>query len=66
MDVDETGKLESLDPNMLQLQEASPFALKLTPYVAKELFSQWLSLPDTSRLVNRFIVDMNLTIYIFL
>jgi serine/threonine-protein phosphatase 2A regulatory subunit B'' len=40
---------------MLQLQEVSPFALKSSPHVAEELFSQWLSLPDTSRLVNRFI-----------
>jgi serine/threonine-protein phosphatase 2A regulatory subunit B'' len=53
--VEETGKLESLDTDMLQLQEVSPFALKSSPHVAEELFSQWLSLPDTSRLVNRFI-----------
>ncbi|PNY11666.1 serine/threonine protein phosphatase 2A regulatory subunit B subunit alpha-like protein [Trifolium pratense] len=51
MDVEETGKLESLDPDMLQLQEVSPFSLKSSPYVAEELFSQWLSLPDTSRLI---------------
>jgi serine/threonine-protein phosphatase 2A regulatory subunit B'' len=61
MDVEETGKLESLDTDMLQLQEVSPFALKSSPHVAEELFSQWLSLPDTSRLVNRFIVHFNLT-----
>lgn len=52
MDVEETGKLVSLDPDMLQLQEVSPFALKSSPYVAEELFSQWLSLPDTCRLVH--------------
>ncbi|KAK2402350.1 Calcium-binding EF-hand family protein [Trifolium repens] len=62
MDMEETGKLESLDPNMLQLQDASPFALKLTPYVAKELFSQWLSLPDTSRLR----LDQDPFIYIYI
>jgi len=59
MDVDETGKLESLDPDMLQLQEVSPFALKSSPVVAEELFSQWLSLPDTCRLVHTYIVDLN-------
>ncbi|GAU43020.1 hypothetical protein TSUD_28390 [Trifolium subterraneum] len=57
MDVEETGKLESLDPDMLQLQEVSPFALKSSPYVAEELFSQWLSLPDTSRLVKSLLAD---------
>lgn len=57
MDVDETGKLESLDPDMLQLQEVSPFALKSSPVVAEELFSQWLSLPDTCRLVKSLLAD---------
>lgn len=57
MDVDETGKLESLDPDMLQLQEVSPFALKSSPFVAEELFSQWLSLPDTCRLVKSLLAD---------
>ena len=66
MDVDETGKLESLDPDMLQLQEVSPFALKSSPFVAEELFSQWLSLPDTCRLVHNYIVDLNLISYSFI
>ncbi|KAK2402049.1 putative serine/threonine protein phosphatase 2A regulatory subunit B''delta [Trifolium repens] len=57
MDVEETGKLESLDTDMLQLQEVSPFALKSSPHVAEELFSQWLSLPDTSRLVKSLLAD---------
>lgn len=57
MDVDETGKLESLDPDMLLLQEVSPFALKSSPVVAEELFSQWLSLPDTCRLVKSLLAD---------
>ena len=52
MDVEETGELVSLDPDMLQLQEVSSFALKSNPCVAEELFSQWLSLPDTCRLVH--------------
>ncbi|KAK7278417.1 hypothetical protein RJT34_23445 [Clitoria ternatea] len=57
MDVEETGELVSLDPDMLQLQEVSPFALKSSPYVAEELFTQWLSLPDTCRLVKSLLAD---------
>lgn len=52
MDIEETGDAVLLDPDMLQLPEVSTFALKSSPYVAEELFSQWLSLPDTSRLVH--------------
>ncbi|XP_061370772.1 serine/threonine protein phosphatase 2A regulatory subunit B''beta-like isoform X2 [Gastrolobium bilobum] len=51
------SELVSLDPDMLQLQEVSPFALKSSPYVAEELFSQWLSLPDTCRLVKSLLAD---------
>ncbi|XP_004495369.1 serine/threonine protein phosphatase 2A regulatory subunit B''beta-like [Cicer arietinum] len=57
MDVEETGKVVFLDPDMLQLQEVSPFALKSSPYVAEELFSQWLSLPDTCRLIKSLLAD---------
>lgn len=52
MDVEETEKLVSLDPDLLLLPEVSPFALKSSPYVVEELFTQWLSLPDTCRLVH--------------
>lgn len=53
MDVEETEELVvSLDPDLLQLPEVSPFALKSSPYVVEELFTQWLSLPDTCRLVH--------------
>ncbi|KAK7268883.1 hypothetical protein RIF29_21592 [Crotalaria pallida] len=58
MDVEESGELVSLDTDMLQLQEVSPFALKSSPYVAEELFSQWLSLPDTCRLVKSLLADV--------
>ncbi|XP_057423877.1 serine/threonine protein phosphatase 2A regulatory subunit B''beta-like [Lotus japonicus] len=57
MDVEGTGELVPLDPDMLQLQEVSPIALKSNPYVAEELFSQWLSLPDTCRLVKSLLAD---------
>lgn len=60
MDVEETEKLVSLDPDLLLLPEVSPFALKSSPYVVEELFTQWLSLPDTCRLVHTtFVVHLN-------
>ncbi|KAE9612072.1 hypothetical protein Lal_00022252 [Lupinus albus] len=58
MDMEETKELVSLDPDMLQLQEVSPFALKSSPYVAEDLFSQWLSLPDTCLLVKSLLADV--------
>ncbi|KAI9087462.1 hypothetical protein K1719_030602 [Acacia pycnantha] len=57
MDIEETEDALVLDPDMLQLQEVSPFALKSSPSIAEELFSQWLSLPDTSRLVKSLLAD---------
>lgn len=41
----------SFDPELLQLPEVSPMAVKASPQIAEDLFSQWLSLPETSRLV---------------
>ncbi|KAJ0112671.1 hypothetical protein Patl1_01748 [Pistacia atlantica] len=57
MDVDEVEEVTCLDPELLQLQELSPLAIKLRPQLAEELFAQWLSLPDTVRLVKSLIVD---------
>lgn len=52
MDMDAVGDLEfRLDIEMLQLPEVSYFALKSKPSVVEALFSQWLSLPETGRLV---------------
>lgn len=51
MDIDSAGDVTSLDPELLQLPELSPSALKSTPQIAEELFAQWLSLPETGRLV---------------
>lgn len=45
------GDMTSLDPELLQLSEVSPSALKTSPQLAEELFTQWLSLPATDRLV---------------
>ncbi|CAN1271395.1 Probable serine/threonine protein phosphatase 2A regulatory subunit B''delta [Linum perenne] len=38
-------------PDFLQIPEFSPLALKSNPILAEQLFFQWLSLPDSSRLV---------------
>nr|GEV98021.1 serine/threonine protein phosphatase 2A regulatory subunit B''beta-like [Tanacetum cinerariifolium] len=37
-----------------QLNEVPPLALKLNLYVAEKLFDQWLSLPETTLLVEHF------------
>ncbi|KAL6208796.1 hypothetical protein ACLB2K_019741 [Fragaria x ananassa] len=56
MDIDAvSGDITSLDPELLQLPELSPFALKASPQIADDLFSQWLSLPQTGRLVKSLI-----------
>ncbi|ERN18799.1 hypothetical protein AMTR_s00067p00087050 [Amborella trichopoda] len=46
-----SGDVGSIDPDLLQLAEVSPLALKSNRDLIDELYSQWLSLPDTSRLV---------------
>lgn len=51
MDMDYNGDAGFLDPELLQLNEVSPLALKSNPYVAEKLFEQWLSLPETTLLV---------------
>ncbi|KAK9691709.1 hypothetical protein RND81_09G213800 [Saponaria officinalis] len=57
MDMDFNGDLVSLDAELLQLPEVSPFALKSNPYLAQELFEQWISLPETNRLVKSLVND---------
>lgn len=51
MDIDSAEDVTSLDPELLQLPELSPLALKTNPQIAEDLFAQWLSLPETGRLV---------------
>ncbi|KAI3898601.1 hypothetical protein MKW98_000714 [Papaver atlanticum] len=51
------GDVASLDIELLQLPELSPIALKSNPHIVAELFSQWLSLPDTTRLVKSLLDD---------
>lgn len=57
MDMDFNGDLVSLDAELLQLPEVSPLALKSNPYLAQDLFEQWLSLPETNRLVKSLVND---------
>ena len=54
MDVDFNGDVASLDAELLQIPEVSPLALKSNPEVAKKLFDQWLSLPETASMVISF------------
>ncbi|KAM7521728.1 hypothetical protein LguiA_011630 [Lonicera macranthoides] len=57
MDMEFGGDMTSMDPELLQLSEVSPSALKTSPQLAEELFTQWLSLPATDRLVKSLIDD---------
>ncbi|KAJ1694315.1 hypothetical protein LUZ63_011013 [Rhynchospora breviuscula] len=48
----ETGKdVALLNPDLLQIAEVSPSAIKENPHIVQNLYSQWLSLPDTTKLV---------------
>ncbi|KMT19317.1 hypothetical protein BVRB_1g013210 isoform C [Beta vulgaris subsp. vulgaris] len=46
----------SHDANLLKLHEVSPLALKPNPYLAQELFKQWLLLPETNCLIDAHVV----------
>ncbi|KAL5697338.1 hypothetical protein ACHQM5_030824 [Ranunculus cassubicifolius] len=52
------GDVVSLDPDLLQLPEVSPLALKSNRFFPQQLYTQWLSLPDTSRLVKSMLEDV--------
>lgn len=49
MDIDDVDDVPRLVPELLQHPDVSLFGLKVQ--IAENLFSQWLSLPDTCRLV---------------
>ncbi|MBA0605263.1 hypothetical protein Godav_017855 [Gossypium davidsonii] len=57
MDIDAVEDVTCLDPELLQLPDVSPFALKASPQLVEDLFSQWLSLPGTGHLVRSLIDD---------
>lgn len=58
MDMEVVGDVLSLDPDLLQLPEVSPFALKSNRFFPQELYTQWLSLPETARLVKSMLDDV--------
>ncbi|CAN6323753.1 unnamed protein product [Urochloa humidicola] len=47
----------ALDPELLQLPELAPGALRENSIIADALYSQWLVLPDTAKLVKSLIED---------
>ncbi|KAL5702333.1 hypothetical protein ACHQM5_027562 [Ranunculus cassubicifolius] len=51
------GDMSNLDPELLQLSEVSPITLKSNIDLAEDLYSQWLSLPETTRLVKTLLKD---------
>lgn len=51
MDAEIGRDVTALDPDLLQLSEVSPLALKQNPEIAQGLYSQWLTLSETSKLV---------------
>ncbi|CAL9078708.1 unnamed protein product [Musa textilis] len=57
MDTDMVRDMASLDPELLQLPEVSQLALKEKPKIAEDLYCQWLSLPETRKLVKSLIED---------
>uniref|UniRef100_A0A0D6QXM8 EF-hand domain-containing protein n=1 Tax=Araucaria cunninghamii TaxID=56994 RepID=A0A0D6QXM8_ARACU len=59
MDLGVAGDMASVDPELLQLQDLPLLSLKPNPYKVQidELFSQWLSLPDTVKLVRSLVED---------
>lgn len=42
----------ALDPELLQLAELAPGALRENSIIADALYSQWLVLPETTKLVS--------------
>ena len=51
MDIVGVEDVQILDPDLLQLPCVSPSPLKASSHIADELFSHWLSLPETATLV---------------
>lgn len=68
MDTDTVRDVASFDPELLQLPELSHLALKERPKMAEELYFQWLSLPETGKLVrilSLFVLCQSMKICLF-
>ncbi|XP_073012671.1 serine/threonine protein phosphatase 2A regulatory subunit B''beta-like [Typha latifolia] len=57
MDVEMMRDVASVDPELLQLSEVSPLALKENPYIVEQLYIQWLALPETVKMVQSLIEE---------
>ncbi|XP_020588881.1 probable serine/threonine protein phosphatase 2A regulatory subunit B''delta [Phalaenopsis equestris] len=57
MDVEVVKDIASFDPELLQLPEVSPPVLKENPQIADHLYTHWLTLPETIKLVKSFVDD---------
>lgn len=51
MDAEMGRDVAVLNPELLQIAEVSPSAMKEKPHIVENLYAQWLSLPDTIKLV---------------
>lgn len=52
IDTGAVGEVASLDAELLQVNEVAPLALKSNVEFVEKLFEQWLSIPETNRLVH--------------
>lgn len=55
--------MASLDLDLLQLPELSPFALRERPSLPEALYRQWLSLPETSKSVRVVLLSFFFPLY---
>jgi hypothetical protein len=51
MDAEMGTDVALLNPELLQIAEISPSAMKEKPHIVENLYAQWLSLTDTIKLV---------------